>query len=131
STGGSLACTQGMRVRFPSGPPGALSINGRSSCSHREDAGSIPASATSSVAGKPKKPRRWAHDPEQAGASPVPPTTSPGVRPTEGPRYYKPQTRVRLLHSAPVDGERRQTVRREAVNLAVMGSTPIAHPNGT
>jgi hypothetical protein len=50
STGGSLACTQGMRVRFPPGPPhrGRCGGKGRRPWrSHKpRHAGSIPASAT-------------------------------------------------------------------------------------
>jgi hypothetical protein len=38
---------------------------------------------------------------------------------------------VRFLDAAPFNGGRRQTARREAVNLVLAGSTPVAHPNGT
>src|SRR5262245_11658113 len=105
------------------------SFNGRIPGLHPGDEGSIPFGSTNVM--RPARVQRSAHNRHAEGSRPSAATSSRGVRPTEGPRSYKPQTRVRLLHSAPVDGGRRQTVRREAVALVLVGSTPIAHPNGT
>ena len=103
------------------------SFNGRIRGLHPRDEGSIPSGSTRfGCGGKGRRP--WEpHKLQHAGSIPASATMEP-VRSMEGRRSYMPLTGFDSLTGHQLDGERRQTVRRGAVNPVLAGSTPAVHP---
>ena len=123
-----MACTHEMRVRFPPGPPNEVVVQRlRIPGPQPGDAGSSPANlAKSCRGGKGRRPWR-SHKPRHAGSIPASATKSRFVQWKDG----GPTNRTRGFDSLTgyqLNGGRRQTARREAVNLVLTGSTPVAHP---
>ena len=82
--------------------------------------------AKSCRGGKGRRPWR-SHKPRHAGSIPASATNSRFVQWKDG----GPTNRTRGFDSLTgyqIGGGRRQTARREAVNLVLTGSTPVAHP---
>jgi hypothetical protein len=129
STGGSVACTHEMRVRFPPGPPERLSSNG-SGCRALDPAIRVrfpSASPYSSCGGKGRRP--WgSHTPRNAGSIPASATNSRFVQWKDGGLTSRSRG-FDSLTGYHFDGGRRQTVRRGSVKPVLAGSTPVAHPN--
>jgi hypothetical protein len=129
STGGSVACTHEMRVRFPPGPPERLSSNG-SGCRALDPAMRVrfpSASPHSSCGGKGRRPWR-SHKPRNAGSIPASATNSRFVQWKDGGLTSRSRG-FDSFTGYQVDGGRRQTVRRGSVKPVLAGSTPVAHPS--